>query len=111
MNDYPNEGDALIEAEAWTPEKPEERKEQEESEQAMVNTSVGVIKDVLEWLEAIKQDTDSLSAARHKAQQTGNSLDEVGIAFDILNKLVTDKQAEFKTLFDKHLTKEPADEA
>jgi hypothetical protein len=103
--DYPNS------SETWVPEPPEERKQAERKEQEMVTSSVGVIKDVLEWLKENIDATDSLTAARRESRDRGISLEEMGTAFEILKGLLEGKEAEFKGRFAQYIEKDDADEA
>lgn len=111
MNDYPNESDAIRDDSPWSVEPPKERTEAEQKEREKVNTSIGVIKDVLEWFDTNAQFYNSLDAINVDESTDPNS---ALVAMNTAKKMKAAFESQataFRRDFAKYLIEEPADEA
>lgn len=107
MDDYPNQSPN----EAWAPEKPKDRQEQETKERTKVTTSIGVIEDVIKWFDTNADQYGSIDALNidEKTEPTAAL-----IAMNTAKKLreaFKAKSAIFRAEFSKYLKEEPTDPA
>jgi len=97
-----------LEAENWIPEKPTERKEVEDQEQVKVSSSIGVIKEILDWFE---KQTEGYKKNEAIAGVTVNTpADDVKSAVLLAHGMSAQfesKAAEFKRDFAKYLKEGP----
>lgn len=105
MDDYPNS------SEPWQIETPPERKEAETKEKEKATSSIGVIKDVLDWFE--KQSSDYASPEVLANITINTPATDIKYAVLLAQKMKTEfevKARAFRTEFAQYI-KEDADEA
>ena len=107
MDEYPSSSETVEASQQWTPEKPEERVEAENKEQAAVSSSIPVIQEVIEWLAAQQQEHSDPSIIQGVTPST--KAEDVKFAVLLAQKMgakFKEKQAEFEARFAKHLKPE-----
>jgi hypothetical protein len=103
MDEYPNDSEAL---EAWQPEVPAERKETEADEKNKIASSIPLIEDTLNWLNAQADFYQTIDAIGVDASTPD---DQVKIALIVAKKMRSAfqaKAAEFTSDFSQHIEKQ-----
>jgi hypothetical protein len=106
LDEYPSSSEQF---EAYQVEKPDERVKTEEQEQTKVTSSIGIVKDVLDWLDKCAKDYDSVQSINYTDATDPNNVMAQVIAARQLHGQFTNKSAEFQRDFAQYL--QDADEA
>lgn len=92
---YINNGETYQDA-TYYPEEPQERKESEASDAAIIAASYPIMADVYDWFNEQIAATDSRRNIQAYATSHGLELNLCSTAFDIVRELLEGKQQEFQ---------------
>jgi hypothetical protein len=98
--DYPQDGESYTNG-VYYPDLPQERKEEESKDNAVIAASYPVMESVAQWFQEQVEATDSRRNIRAYAEASNLDLTDTARAFDIVHDLLEAKSHEFEVFRSK----------